>query len=296
MWTYNYSNELYHYGVKGMKWGIRKKYKPHPRKPAKKQDDNDESKSKFKLTDKQKKALKIGAAVAATALVAYGGYKLYQNREGIANNLYSMNMKRKMGKKNMDFINSDANKYLGKGKQIVEGMDLDVDIETGFNKLSSTPSSISQAIKGGNPTGSRTNCRACAVNAFMRLTGRDTVALDIPGGSFSDAINACFNGAKITEMYNPTKERITNNILRKYKEGDVGAIASTFRLRGDDFEHAYNWKIEQGAVKFFDSQKELDDFSEYLNLLSPNKMTEIVKLSGLEINTEGVKNFIKNRI
>lgn len=26
MWQYNYSNELCHYGVKGMKWGVRKKY------------------------------------------------------------------------------------------------------------------------------------------------------------------------------------------------------------------------------------------------------------------------------
>lgn len=24
MWTYNYTNELYHHGVKGMKWGVRK--------------------------------------------------------------------------------------------------------------------------------------------------------------------------------------------------------------------------------------------------------------------------------
>lgn len=37
---------------------------------------NAESKEKKGLTDRQKKALKIGAAVAGTALVAYGGYKL----------------------------------------------------------------------------------------------------------------------------------------------------------------------------------------------------------------------------
>lgn len=31
MTAYQYPNYLAHHGVKGMKWGVRKKYKPHPR-------------------------------------------------------------------------------------------------------------------------------------------------------------------------------------------------------------------------------------------------------------------------
>lgn len=54
----------------------------------------------------KKKYIKIGAAVVGTALVAYGGYKLYQNRDYIKK--YA-----KLGKKNVDFIrNSNAFDYL----------------------------------------------------------------------------------------------------------------------------------------------------------------------------------------
>lgn len=66
----HYSDELYHYGVKGMKWGVRKEYESKGRKEA------------SSTTSEQKKAravkaVKIGAAVAVTALAAYGAYKAY---------------------------------------------------------------------------------------------------------------------------------------------------------------------------------------------------------------------------
>ena len=78
-----YSDSLSHHGIKGQKWGKRNG-PPYPI------DDEDHSASekkagwkqsldngsKFHLTDKQKKYLKIGAAVAVTGLAVYGAYKL----------------------------------------------------------------------------------------------------------------------------------------------------------------------------------------------------------------------------
>lgn len=271
-------NELYHYGVLGMKWGVRryqnkngkltnagKKRYNDPKQNL--ESDKEDGLKGFHLTDKQKKYIKIGATAAATALVAYGGYKLY-----------------KSGK--LDGL-------IKKGNEAVKG--LDVDKTTGLKLSKDKNPTILKAIKDCNPTKSRTNCRACAINTVLKLMGYDTEALDIPGGSFAQAIEKCFKNAKIVPMTEPSKEKITRQLLRRYKEGDFGAIQSTFRIKGKEQAHAYNWKIENRQAKFFCGQKELDDFSEYLNLISKAKEAQFVRLNDLEIDPLGIKEFVKNR-
>lgn len=98
-----YENELYHYGVKGMKWGHRKRYDPvgiasanrrgssaygnvnssrdaykqaRQQYRAAKKAERQTPEAKAERIAKAKKAAKIGAAVAATALATYGAYKL----------------------------------------------------------------------------------------------------------------------------------------------------------------------------------------------------------------------------
>ena len=75
-------DELYHWGVKGMKWGVRRyQNKDGTLTAAGKKRKNQDSDSPLKdqaeqRSEKIKKAVKIGAAVAGTALAAYGAYKV----------------------------------------------------------------------------------------------------------------------------------------------------------------------------------------------------------------------------
>lgn len=79
------SNELYHYGVKGMRWGVRRYQNKNGSltNAGKKRYKNDSETNNEKssgLSDKQKTALKVGVVAATSALLVLGAYKISNSR------------------------------------------------------------------------------------------------------------------------------------------------------------------------------------------------------------------------
>ena len=76
---YSYRDELYHHGIKGQRWGIRRfqnKDGTLTTAGRKHYSNNEDGSTGNKKPVNWKKAAKVGAVIAGTALVAYGAYKL----------------------------------------------------------------------------------------------------------------------------------------------------------------------------------------------------------------------------
>lgn len=126
------SPSLQHFGIKGMHWGVRRfenkngtltpagrkrydtdedgDYKKVSKTPAPKASSEGESKKKG-LTDKQKKVIIAGAAIAGTALAAYGGYKLYQlnekAKEGMSKEYHKKAVDNRLASNKLDTLGFD---------------------------------------------------------------------------------------------------------------------------------------------------------------------------------------------
>lgn len=144
---------------------------------------------------------------------------------------------------------------------------------TGNIKMLAKPESVDEVLRSVNPSSGGTNCCGCVVASSLRLCGYDvTAALNIPksGKQIYEVakvfkINAD-NRHKIFDVGGPTVERLSRNIEKRYKNGDIGAIAfvwnedlKSLQNTGSDSGHTLNWILQDGKVRFFDTQCAKDD-------------------------------------
>lgn len=284
MWTYNYtySDELYHHGIKGMKWGVRrfqnkdgtrtaagkKRYANDTSKDNKEENSNaDQTKQKKGLTDKQKKAIKVGAIVAGTALAAYGSYKIYQaytgsNQEIDPDTGFRLLNKDMTTQQHLDAINPGRIRFFNrsyKNKEIISG--------------------------------SSANCMLCTTAYDLRQRGYDVHA----GKSWTGFMPDDLFGRIYKDYEGTTKIKPGNNpsesfskIVNKLQEEGPGSRGNIVVWWSGNFSggHSMIWENIDGHIKFMDGQtgREYKDFTnQILNSIDSLKPIELLRTDNLEI-------------
>ncbi len=325
-----YSNMLQHHGILGMRWG-KKNGPPYPldasdhsasekragwrksldkptvtkhtksRGSAKQQKNSDNEKQG--LTDKQKRAIKIGAVAVGTALAAYGMYKL--KKSGKLDSLIDAGKakvdelfgKGKAG--NADIIGQWKVVDLPKPSKLVNSFGEEI-------KTLGHAESLSDTLRKVNPLGSSeagdNNCTYCSIASFLRQSNQhlDVVARGTGGQrQHLDAIlRDCFKKVDImtdpTECFGNTKEKAAQNMVKQFGNNASGVCA--VGIKGSPGGHAFNWKIENGTVAFFDGQKGVgDDFISkvYFNMMDLSKEFVLARLDNCEVDLDGITTYVK---
>lgn len=201
-------------------------------------------KSGLQLTDKQKKALKIGAITAGVALAAVG--TVYLARTGRLQQIGSA------------FMGGSS------GPQIKR--------KIGYDVKNVTRKTIQNDCLVVNPSKNKHNCVSVATALDARIAGYDVVALErgAEGFSISEVANRIYkNGASQYEPILPEKTIKETYIsvvkeMASYGDGARGIITvrSDSSKTGASVGHELNWIVIKGRTHFFDGQ---DTTKEYLD-------------------------------
>lgn len=304
---------LKHHGILGMKWG-KKNGPPYPigvsahsqsekkagwRKSLDKDSSTEDNKRKG-LSDKQKKAIKIGVAVAVTALATYGTYRLAKSGKldpYIASGKSKLNelMKKKAGdtkigeQKIGDILKESASKTTVKG----------------IKKLAKLES-LADTIKNVNPNRGnpayKNNCTFCSVASYLRTKGYDVIAKDTGGKQqmLGGVVENCFKGAKVIDgsavKFGKSPKDASEMLVNKFGKNASGVCAVQLKTGGG---HAFNWTIKDGIVKFFDGQdsSSLINNTQTLEIwwkrIKQNDALTIARLDNAEVVIDRLKRIIQ---
>lgn len=314
---------LQHHGILGQKWGQRNG-PPYPlgasdhssrerkagwRKSLGKSGSDDNAKKRRGLSDNQKRALKVGAAVGATALIAIGGAYLYKT--GALDDLV------KTGKASVDLIigsgGSDASTIDSKTGLPIRTKELTLDQIDNPNTV--------------NPDHRRDNCKEATL-VWAELQLHDP-PLDIAAGAremevgkSNEFVEKHFTGDSGSHVLSispvvgngpETEARVKRQLLKKSKDGDVGSInveinplklGRTNALPKDKngepiTGHTFGWRNRNGTIEFIDTQGDRngnvrpDLPRDYLRNTDPQKEIECYNYSNMLLKEDALKEACK---
>ena len=246
-----YFDYLSHHGILGQKWGKRNG-PPYPlgvsdhsssekkagwRKSLdRKKNSKSDKKSSFKLTDKQKKYIKVGLAVGATCLLAYGATK----------------------------ISSGAGINGGEVKKLLRLVKnrLDLHYKSGLNYIKGSharKTDLKLCNKNWDPHGSsKGNCMNSVIAYTLRRLGFDVTALGGNGMSARDldkVFKGSLNQSDILKFdrLNPEKQ-IKDWVLANVSDDKAIGYVGYDRPNSDTGGHVFAWEKNGDIILLRDTQ------------------------------------------
>lgn len=283
--------EIYHHGILGQRWGIRrgppypigafkiKKKRNHPEKISK-QTQNIEKDSN------ESKYIKTGLAIAGACLVAYGGYKLYSS-----------------GK--LDALANSGRKILYESN-LVKGLDSKVSLKDKYADALDKVNPFDTSTRKGS-----TNCGYCSLSGYLRsdrnMHIKANATFDGNGINLSETAKQVFippdgrwgknnlREGQFAGSLGKTPESVGNFLIRCFGDNAQGVAGFSFNMPGRTSQgHAFNWTVENGQVRFYDFQRgsSSENDPEYFDFIfshiDPAGLATLVRLDNCDINMDNV--------